>query len=115
MSAEATAGELTTEHYGLAVSFQPPKREDGFLPPVRTVVCDEIRRWVHQGQRQVEIIDLTPHGSFRGTGHHITADTPVRIGDRVRKARKRPWGIGALKPGEQWPTADVVGQEGEQR
>lgn len=95
-------GDLTTEHYGLLVEWQPPAHPDGFLPMRRSAVCDELRRWVHNGVRRVEMIDLTPDELFAGKSWSLDADTPVTVLRRIRKARKRPWGKGALKHGEQW-------------
>ena len=97
-----TAGDLTTEHYGLEISFD---RENTFTGGMmrRTVVCDELRRWVYRGQRRVEVTDMSPVDGFVGTAHMLDAETPVTVHRRIRKARKRPWGKGALKPGEQWP------------
>lgn len=97
-----TAGDLTTEHYGLEVSWE---YENGFTGTTmrRTIICDELRRWVHEGRRRVEISDLTPVEGFVGTAYAVDAETPITITRRVKKPRKRPWGKGALKPGEDWP------------
>lgn len=103
-SERITAGELTTEHYGLLIAFEPEPHEGGFARR-REIVCDELRRWIYDGQRRVGITDFTTSGSFIGTEHHLSAETPVTVLRRIRKARKRPWGKGALKPGETW--ADI--------
>lgn len=98
-----TAGELTTEHYGLLIEYTPPARESAFTEPLRRqVVVDELRRWIYEGQRRVEVIDMTPSGAFVGVGHHMDADTPVAVLRRVRKPRRKAWGAGALKPGDTW-------------
>lgn len=103
------AGELTTEHYGRLVSWQPSARPDGTLPTRRNAVCDELRRWAYQGRRRVEITDLTPDGAFAGRSFHLDADTPVVVHQRVRKPRRRPWGVGALRPGETWADIETEG------
>lgn len=99
-----TAGDLTTEHYGHEVSFE---RENTFTGGMirRTVVCDELRRWIYRGRRRVEISDMNPVDGFVGTAYMVDAERPVTVHRRIRKARKRPWGKGALKPGATW--ADV--------
>lgn len=101
-----TAGELTTEHYGLLIEWQPPAHNDGFLPPRISAVCDELRRWVHNGSRRVEVADMTPGDFYAGHAWHLDADTPIVILRRVKKARRRPWGKGALKPGESWASVE---------
>lgn len=106
-SEQTTAGDLTTEHYGFLITFESPPRAGGFAPLRREIVCDELRRWIYNGQRRVGITDFTPSGAFIGTEHHLSAETPVTVLRRIRKARKRPWGKGALKPGETW--ADIEG------
>lgn len=101
MADQMTAGDLTTDHYGLVVSWQPAEHDD-ILPPRRTAVCDELRRFVVDGIRWVEISDMTPAGGFVGTAYHLDAATPVEVGRRVRKARKRPWSKFAMRQGETW-------------
>ena len=98
----STFAELTTEHYGLLIEWQPPQHGDGFLPPRKQAVCDELRRWIYNGTRRVEVTDMTPRDGFIGRAWHLDADTPVVILRRFRKARKRPWSKLALKPGDRW-------------
>lgn len=102
-----TAADLTTEHYGLQVSYWRPATS--LFPEVRhTIVIDEIRRFVSRGTPRVEVIDMSnPRGQIVGDAYFLDGSTPVVLGRRIRKARRRPWGKGAMKPGETW--ADVGG------
>lgn len=107
--AAATAGDLTTEHYGLLVTWERLPREGDFTAPVRrSAVVDELRRWVNEEGRQVGITDMTPQGAAIGTEHHLPASTPITIERRIRKARRRPWSKAALNPGEMWPALSTT-------
>jgi len=94
-----TAGDLTPDHYGLTVSYTPLFGPGAMTAPFRkTIVLDELRQWHYKGELHVGMSDFTPSGSFMGTEYSVTGSTPVTVGARVRKARKRPWSKAAMAP-----------------